>query len=158
MDDGDLKGSQKDSLQIGVDDMGGVSVLSRLEVISGPSGRRRWPLDVKARIVAESYSSGEAVSAVARRNGLRANQLFLWRRQAREGRLVPAADMPGGFDRDDPGFVPAVLVGSRHTGVASGGPATGLLEIAAFGVVVRLREDAPGARIGEIAAALRVTE
>lgn len=58
--------------------------VSRLEVIStGP--RRRWTLSEKWRIVAQSYSA--PVSAMARRNGLSASQLFNWRRLAREGRL-----------------------------------------------------------------------
>ena len=35
------------------------------------------------RIVAESYESGEPVSAVARRHALTAQQLFGWRRAAR---------------------------------------------------------------------------
>jgi transposase len=37
----------------------------------------------KARIVAESYASGETVCAVARRHGLTPQQLFGWRRDAR---------------------------------------------------------------------------
>jgi len=59
----------------------------RLEVIS-TGARRRWTLEEKQRIVAESYDGRRQVSATARRNGLSASQLFTWRRLAREGRLV----------------------------------------------------------------------
>jgi len=62
---------------------------SRLDVIS-TGARRRWTLDEKHRIVAESYSGARLVSVTARRNGLSASQLFTWRRLAREGRLVEA--------------------------------------------------------------------
>jgi len=40
----------------------------RLEVIEGPSGRRSWPDEVKARIVRESLEPGARVSQVARRH------------------------------------------------------------------------------------------
>ena len=42
----------------------------RLEVLTGPTGRRKWPDDVKARIVAESFQQGARVCDVARRNGV----------------------------------------------------------------------------------------
>jgi transposase len=69
------------------------SKVSRLEVVS-TGARRRWTLEEKQRIVAESYGGPRLVSVTARRNGLSASQLFTWRRLAREGRLsgdaVPA--------------------------------------------------------------------
>ena len=55
----------------------------RLEVFTGAGRRRAWSAEQKARIVAESYESGETVSAVARRHGLTPQQLFGWRRVAR---------------------------------------------------------------------------
>ena len=55
----------------------------RLEVFTGAGHRRTWSVEEKARIVAESYESGETVSAVARRHALTAQQLFGWRRAAR---------------------------------------------------------------------------
>jgi len=61
--------------------------VARLDVISS-GARRRWSLDEKQRIVAESYAAPRQVSATARRNGLSASQLFTWRRLARDGRLV----------------------------------------------------------------------
>jgi transposase len=69
------------------------SKVSRLEVVS-TGARRRWTLEEKQRIVAESYGGPRLVSVTARHNGLSASQLFTWRRLAREGRLsgdaVPA--------------------------------------------------------------------
>jgi transposase len=41
----------------------------RLEVFTGAGRRRNWPAEQKARIVADSYESGETVCAVARRHG-----------------------------------------------------------------------------------------
>lgn len=47
--------------------------------------RRRFSAEAKRQIVQESFVSGDAVSAVARRHGLFPAQLFAWRRAAREG-------------------------------------------------------------------------
>jgi transposase len=70
-----------------------VASVRRLEVLTGDLGRRRWPEEVKVRIVGESLEPGAVVSAVARRHGLRPQQLFTWRRSARAGRLmVPMAE------------------------------------------------------------------
>src|ERR1700692_1288391 len=69
------------------------SKLSRLEVVS-TGARRRWTLEEKQRIVAESYGGPRLVSVTARRNGVSASQLFTWRLFARDVRLsgdaVPA--------------------------------------------------------------------
>lgn len=41
----------------------------RLEVFTGAGRRRTWTAEQKAQILAESYESGEKVSAVARGTG-----------------------------------------------------------------------------------------
>ena len=41
-------------------------------------------MDDKARIIAETLEAGAVVSEVARRHGLRPQQLFTWRREARK--------------------------------------------------------------------------
>lgn len=56
----------------------------RTEVLSCPERRRRWTLEQKARIVAESLMPGAVASEVARRHGVHRNQLYGWRRGVRE--------------------------------------------------------------------------
>ncbi len=65
----------------------GVGV-SRLEVIEGPSGRRRRRKAERARIAAESLMPGVTVADVARRYGTTRWQIYDWRKQIRKGNLV----------------------------------------------------------------------
>jgi transposase len=60
------------------------TAVRRLEIISGTGRRRRFSADDKARVVEESLAPGTVISEVARRNGLTPQQLFSWRREARE--------------------------------------------------------------------------
>lgn len=69
----------------------------RLEVFTGAGRRRGWTVEQKARIIAESYGSGETVSAVARRHGLTPQQLFGWRRVARQQREAGTCDGTSAF-------------------------------------------------------------
>ncbi|WP_409192030.1 transposase [Bradyrhizobium sp. RDM4] len=63
----------------------------RIEVYAG-GGRKQWPDDLKAQIVADSLEPGAIVTDVARRHGCRPQQVHDWRRRARSGQLVlPAA-------------------------------------------------------------------
>ena len=59
----------------------------QIEIVRRTRGYRRWPDDVKARIVAESFQPGVRVADVARRHGLASHQLSDWRRQARPVRV-----------------------------------------------------------------------
>lgn len=65
----------------------GVGV-SRLEVIEGPSGRRRRTKAERARIAAESMMPGVTVADVARRHCMTRWQVYDWRKQMRKGNLV----------------------------------------------------------------------
>ena len=59
-------------------------LVQRLEVVH-TGRRRRWSLDEKVRIVAESYQGERQVSAVARRHEISRAQLYAWRRQLGDG-------------------------------------------------------------------------
>src|SRR6478672_1337242 len=89
-------------------DDAGTSGFQRFEIFTGAGKRRDWPPEVKASIVAESYSGVETVCAVARRHGLASSQLFTWRRELRQqfadrGLTLPMAPAQGSS------FVPAVI-------------------------------------------------
>ncbi len=99
----------QDYLEICMADDGFVG---RYEVVEPRCGNRRWPDDVKARIVAESFQPGVRVVDVARRHGVIANQLSSWRRQARDGVLaLPFEAMPDLSESGDaePAFVPLAI-------------------------------------------------
>jgi transposase len=127
------------------DDLGAVS---RIDVLEGPSGRRRWPDAVKGRIVAESYASDAPVSATARQHRLAPSQLFAWRRDARAGKLV----LPGD---DVAAFAPLMLEADAPSGSPpSGHGSDDRIEIAVGPATVRLSSATPAKRIGALAAAL----
>ncbi len=115
---------------------------SKPEILTGPERRRRRTPAEKLAIIAETREPGMTVSLVARRHGLAPNQLFTWRRAARQPIVA------------EPMFVPAV-VGSpaapakqrrrrRHE--------TAAIEVEIGGVVVRV---GPGARSTTVAAVIR---
>ena len=59
-----------------------------VEIIGGRERRRRWGLEEKLRIVAETQEAGACVREVAARHDVYPSLLHNWRRQVREGRLV----------------------------------------------------------------------
>ena len=48
---------------------------------------RYYPLDLKRRIVEETFGPGQSVSIVARRHDVNANLVFAWRKRYRDGTL-----------------------------------------------------------------------
>ena len=112
----------------------------RVEVITGVGRRRRWTDEEKAWIVAESLDPATTVSAVARRYGLHASQLFAWRQQL----ATPAA-------RDAPAFVP-VVVAEDGTAPAE---ASGRMEIALGPAVVRVGADVDAAALRRVLEVVR---
>lgn len=56
--------------------------------------RRSWTVEQKLAIVREVQESGDPVSIVARRHDMNANHLFIWMKQAQQGRLGRAKPLP----------------------------------------------------------------
>ena len=113
----------------------GVVGIRRLEVITGVGGRRPWSREDKGRILAESFARGANVSAVARRYGLRPQQVYAWRRLARDGALALPAE-------EEVGFVPIVATGGEAGQPTAALSRVGVVEIELAGTVIRA---APGA-------------
>jgi transposase len=110
--------------------------------------KRRWPLELKARIVAETLIEGATVNGVAKRYGLIPGSVSDWRRMARTGKLVlPNLD---GMD-----FVPVQIEDPKAL-EAVPTPAADLnsVELVKGEVTIRLAVDTPAPRIAEIVAAL----
>jgi transposase len=89
-------------------DDAGTKPVRRIEVFTGAGRRREWSDEVRASILAESFSGSETVCDVARRHGLAPSQLFTWRRELRkrlegQGLTLPTTAVPA------PSFVPAVI-------------------------------------------------
>ena len=123
---------------------------SALEVLPvGGRGRRnrKWPDEVKARIVAETLLPGATVNEVARRHGLPANHLSSWRTLARKGRLVLPAP-------EDPVEFAALMIGSTEDAPRADVGGEARPEIIAGTVVIRLETGATAERIAAVAHAL----
>src|SRR5215218_4058289 len=67
----------------------------RVDIRVGVGRQRRWSVEAKGRIVAESFTPGAVVSEVARRHDMSPQHLFGWRKAARAGQLtLPADEVP----------------------------------------------------------------
>jgi transposase len=124
----------------------GSNGVSRIEILDGPTGRRRWPDDLKARIVAESFQPGARVCDVAAKYGLIARHLSGWRGQARKGELVVPVDTA-------PTFVPLVIEPLADAAAASAD--TGVIRVEICGAVLDVMPDCSPDRAAALAAALR---
>ena len=110
-------------------------------------GKRNWPSELKARIVAETLIEGETVKAVAKRHELIPSTVSDWRRMARQGKLVlPNLD---GMD-----FVPVEIEAPAPVLQPLPATSSGTIDVIKGDVTVRLDAATPAARIGEIARAL----
>jgi len=59
-----------------------------VEIISTVARRRRWTAEEKVEILDEAFRGGSSVAATSDRRGVSRALIYLWRRQAREGRIA----------------------------------------------------------------------
>jgi len=130
----------------------------RIEVITGRRRRRRWSVEEKARIVAESFEEGANISEVGRRHGVARGLLTVWRHQVAAGTGGQAAS-----------FVPIRIApesGGAAAGVASARtrlldlasppePLCGTIEIEVSGARVRVGPGVELATLATVLSALR---
>jgi transposase len=127
----------------------------RFEVFTGSGRRREWLPQEKARIVAESYEAGATVSAVARRYALSPQQLFAWRRAARQ----PLAEAPA----PESLFVPAVIAAPRPEPSArqrrkqKAARDAGVIELEIDGITMRVGRGADAKTVTAVIRALKAT-
>ena len=145
----------------------GDGFVGRCEVVEPRRGNRRWPLDLKVRIVAESFQPGVRVVDVARRHGVVAHQLSDWRRQAREGLLMLPLNMLSvqKEGRGEPAFVPVAVMPELEVALVTQASAlsvpeaevpVGIMSVElGFGVVVRVPGDVTVERAAALVRALQ---
>ena len=129
---------------------GGDGFGGRIAVVQRTRGYRKWPEEVKARIVAESFRAGVRVVDVARRHGVIAHQLSDWRRQARQGLVALPEDAAEGLEA---AFVPLAVeleVAATRTDAA-----VGTITIEIGDVVLQVPGDVPAERAAALVRALR---
>ena len=90
----------------------------RIEVITRGERRRRWSVEEKRAIVAESLQPNVSIAGIARKYGIGTGQLYGWRHQFLTNRPGPAA----GFARVELMSEPPRLAGPIA-------PSSGLIEI-----------------------------
>ena len=118
--------------------------VSRMEVLDGPTGKRRWSDAVKGRIISESLVPGVTVRSVAERYGLKPNHLSSWRGLARAGKLV-VPDFAGAS------FATVVVADALPLPP----PVQDRIELVVGGMILRLDAATDARRVAELAAALR---
>jgi transposase len=116
----------------------------RLEVITGTGRRRRWSLDDKARIIAETLAPGAVASEIARRHGVSPQQVFGWRREARLRAAGDAAALPS--------FAPVMLESPAAREPQAG---AAVIEIVVGAMVARVPLEADRATLTRVMQALK---
>jgi transposase len=131
--------------------------LQRVEVVTGVERRREWTDEEKLAIIAESCQEGAVISDVARRHGLRPQQLFTWRNglRKREAARRLCAGASGGM----PAFAPVMIADERPAVAPAETPAViaGVcqIEIVFGGATVRLHGGIDGKALAVVLRAVK---
>ena len=140
---------------------GGMSARSqRIEVITRGERRRRWSVEQKREIAAESLEAGVSPITVARRYGISSGQLYTWRRHLLEGSLGTSAQPVARFAGVDVMAMPTDPVATTASpqpapGSSSMSQPDGMIEIALpGGVSVRVDAHVDSGALRRVLAAL----
>jgi len=107
----------------------------RVEILTGPGRRRRCSAEEKSRIVEETLVPGACVSEIARRWQVCPQQVFGWRRAARQEVTTAPATTTRSLA---PGFVPIVREAAAPVTVPRAASAAPVIEVKLAGAVVRV--------------------
>ena len=119
-------------------------------MVTSAERRRRWSVQEKLRLVAESSRAEGGIAEVAGRADVHPSLLQRWRREARDGTLVPDRLVAGSFVPIAMGGVEGSSVPPLTAAVASG-PGRGLVEIdLPNGCRLRVAHDIPAASLRRI--------
>jgi transposase len=110
----------------------------RLEVIEGPTGRRKRTRAEKARIVAESLMPGMRVADVARKYGATRWQVYDWRKRLRPQKRLALPESAA------PAFAAVVIEDAPRR------PAAACIEIVVGDVVIRAEPGVDDAHLSRI--------
>jgi transposase len=119
--------------------------VGRLEVIEGPTGRRRWSEAEKARIAAESLVPGSSVADVARRHGVTRWQVYDWRKRLRNGHLTLPENAPS-----IPAFAALIVEEPPRPK-----PARSRIEIVVGAITIRIDPDIDSGHLMQVIRAVR---
>lgn len=131
----------------------------RIEVITRGERRRRWSIEQKREIAAESLEPGVSPITVARRHGVSSGQLYTWRRHLLAGSLGTSAQPVARFARVEVMGLPTEPATASATeqkpAAAPASAHDGLIEIALpGGVTVRVDARVDGGALRRVLAAL----
>jgi transposase len=131
----------------------------RIELITRGERRRRWSVEQKREIAAESLEAGISPITVARRYGISSGLLYTWRRHLLEGSFGVPRQPQAKFARVEVMAVPAdpapALPPVAPAAAAPSGPMNGMIEIALpGGVSVRVDAQVDGGALRRVLAAL----
>ena len=130
---------------------------ARVEIITRGERRRRWSVEQKREIVAESYGPDLTPTEVARKHGIGSGQLYTWRREVL-GLQAPVVS------RATPRFaevefttpLPSAASASAAAVVPGAAGMGGRIEIVLPGdVIVRVDAEVDGAALRRVLEALR---
>ncbi len=99
--------------------------MAQIEIFRGQA-RRRWSVEAKRRLVAETLVPGATVHAVAQRHGVNPSQLFTWRKRFHgDLGLAPTEAVAPAFAAVELVAVPGAMPTSEKAIAAADAPTSG---------------------------------